>query len=395
MPRIPLRWLILSVFAGSAVLNYLDRQVLAALAPLLRTELNLSNADYGLILSAFSIVYAAASPLAGLFIDRIGLTYGIALLVALWSAAGSLTGVTQGLAGMLACRAVLGVAQSGGVPATGKAIRQYLDASERALGNAFSQFGLSLGAVMAPPLATWLALAYGWRSAFLVTGLLGFVWIPLWLAAARRMPAQQAAPAASWHGAASLLRDRRLWGFVIANVLSMVGYSLWSNWTTVYLVEAHRLSLAEAARYAWLPPLVSNLGAVLGGWLSMRLIRHKVEPMQARYRVCLWAAIAALATAVIPFAPSPWLAITLVSFSFFAVAAFSVNLYTMPLDVFEPSQAAFSVSLLTAAYGGMQTVVSPLVGASIDRYGFAPACLAAAAAPLAAIGVLKLTRRHS
>jgi MFS transporter, ACS family, hexuronate transporter len=395
VPRIPLRWLILSVFAGSAVLNYLDRQVLAALAPLLRTELNLSNADYGLILSAFSIVYAAASPLAGLFIDRIGLTYGIALLVALWSAAGSLTGVTQGLAGMLACRAVLGVAQSGGVPATGKAIRQYLDASERALGNAFSQFGLSLGAVMAPPLATWLALAYGWRSAFLVTGLLGFVWIPLWLAAARRMPAQQAAPAASWHGAASLLRDRRLWGFVIANVLSMVGYSLWSNWTTVYLVEAHRLSLAEAARYAWLPPLVSNLGAVLGGWLSMRLIRHKVEPMQARYRVCLWAAIAALATAVIPFAPSPWLAITLVSFSFFAVAAFSVNLYTMPLDVFEPSQAAFSVSLLTAAYGGMQTVVSPLVGASIDRYGFAPACLAAAAAPLAAIGVLKLTRRHS
>lgn len=393
MPRIPLRWLILSVFVGSSVLNYLDRQVLAALAPLLRTELNLSNADYGLILSAFSIVYAAAAPLAGHFIDRVGLTYGIALLVALWSAAGSLTGVTQGLAGMLACRAVLGVAQSGGVPATGKAIRQYLEASERALGNAFSQFGLSIGAMLAPPVATWLALAYGWRSAFLVTGVLGFIWIPLWLAAAKRIPAQSAAPAANWQGAATLLRDRRLGGFVIANVLSMVGYSLWSNWTTVYLVEAHRLSLAEAARYAWLPPLVSNLGAVLGGWLSMRLIRREVEPMQARYRVCLWAAISALATVVIPFAPSPWLAITLVSFSFFAVAAFSVNLYTMPLDVFEPSQAAFSISLLTAAYGGMQTVVSPLVGVSIDRYGFAPACVAAAVAPLAAMAVLKFTRR--
>jgi len=393
--RIPLRWLILGVFVGSSVLNYLDRQVLAALAPLLCSELHLSNADYGLILSAFSIVYAAASPLAGLFIDRIGLTYGIALLVALWSAAGSFTGMIQGLAGMLVCRAVLGVAQSGGVPATGKAIRQYLNPSERALGNGVSQLGLSVGAILAPPLATWLALAYGWRSAFLVTGLLGFLWIPLWLASARRVPEQQEAPKADWRGARTVLGDRRLWGFIAANVLSMVGYSLWSNWTTVYLVEAHRLSLAGAARYAWLPPLVSNLGGLLGGWMSLRLIRRKVEPVEARYRVCLWAAVAALTTAVIPVVDNPWLAITLVSFSFFTVAAFSVNLYTMPLDVFAPSQAAFSVSLLTAAYGAMQTVVSPLIGASIDRYGFAPACLASAAAPVAAVGTLRLTRERS
>jgi ACS family hexuronate transporter-like MFS transporter len=393
VPRIPLRWLLLGVFVGSSVLNYLDRQVLAALAPLLRAELHLSNTDYGLILSAFSIVYAAASPLAGLFIDRVGLTYGIAVLVALWSAAGSFTGATQGFAGMLACRAVLGVAQSGGVPATGKAIRQYLDASERALGNAFSQFGLSVGAMLAPLVATWLALAYGWRWAFLVTGLLGFFWIPLWLVAARRIPPQHAAPAAGWRGATTVLGDRRLWGFILANVLSMTVYSLWTNWTTVYLVDAHRLSLAQAARYAWIPPLVSNLGGVLGGWLSLRLIRRGVEPIQARYRVCLMAAVAGLATAAIPLAPSPWAAIALVSFSFFTVAGFSVNLYTMPLDVFESSRAAFSISLLTAAYGGMQTVVSPLIGASIDRYGFQPACLAAAVAPLAAAGVLKLTRR--
>jgi len=393
VPRIPLRWLLLSVFIGSSVLNYLDRQVLAALAPLLRTELGLSNTDYGLILSAFSIVYAAASPLAGLFLDRIGLTYGIAVLVALWSAAGSLTGVTQGLAGMLACRAVLGVAQSGGVPATGKAIREYLNASERALGNGFSQFGLSVGAMLAPPVATWLALGYGWRSAFVVTGLLGVLWIPLWLAAARRMPAQHIAPRANWRGSAAVLKDRRLWGIIAANVLSMTVYSLWTNWTSVYLVEAQHLSLAEAARYAWLPPLVSNFGGIMGGWLSLRLIRRKAEPSEARYRVCVWAAVAALATAAIPFAPSPWLAIAAVSFSFFTVAGFSVNLYTMPLDVFEPSQAAFSVSLLTAAYGGMQTIVSPLIGKSIDLFGFEPACFATALAPLAAVGVLKLTRR--
>jgi len=391
--RIPARWLVFGVFIGSSVLNYLDRQALAALAPLLCSELHLSNTDYGLVLSSFSIVYAAAAPLAGLLLDRVGLTYGIALLVALWSAAGSATGLAQGLAGLLICRAVLGAAQAGGVPASGKAIRQYLDAPERALGNAFSQLGLSLGAMAAPPLAAWLALIYGWRSAFLATGLLGFLWIPAWLATVRRMPAPAVAPAANWRGTATLLRDRRLWGFVAANILSMLGYSLWTNWTTVYLVGAHGQSVVQAARYAWLPPLAANLGGALGGWLSLRLIRRNTEPCQARYRVCVWAAIAGLAAAAIPLAGSAWLAIALVSFNFFTVAAFSVNLYSMPLDVFEPSQAAFSVSLLTAAYGLMQTLASPLIGASVAHYGFGPLCLAAGAAPRAAVAALRLTRR--
>ncbi len=148
---VPLRWVVVSVFVLSSSLNYLDRQILAALAPLLRAEFHLTNAGYGQVLAVFSISYAACSPVAGLLIDRFGLNRGISLGVGLWSLAGVATGFVRNLAGLLSCRAVLGAAESSGVPAVGKALHKYLPAKERALGNALSQIGLSVGAIVAPP----------------------------------------------------------------------------------------------------------------------------------------------------------------------------------------------------------------------------------------------------
>ena len=176
--RGPLSLVVLAVFVLSSAINYLDRQTLATLAPLLRADFHLSREQYGWILGAFSITYAASAPFAGMLIDRIGLTRGISLAVGLWSCAGIATGFTRGLGGLVGCRAVLGVAEAGGIPAAGKAIHQYLRPPERALGNAVNQAGVSLGAILAPPLATWIALRYGWRMAFVVTGILGLVWIP-------------------------------------------------------------------------------------------------------------------------------------------------------------------------------------------------------------------------
>ena len=107
---VPLRWVVIGVFVLSSTLNYLDRQILAALAPLLRQEFSLTNADYGWVLAVFSITYAVSSPLAGLLIDRFGLNRGISLGVGLWSLAGIATGFTRNLTGLLGCRAVLGAA---------------------------------------------------------------------------------------------------------------------------------------------------------------------------------------------------------------------------------------------------------------------------------------------
>ncbi|MBM3744420.1 MAG: MFS transporter [Acidobacteria bacterium] len=386
---VPTRWLVLGVFVLSSALNYLDRLLVPALAPRLKEEFHLSNADYGLVLAAFSVVYAACAPSAGWFIDRIGLNRGISLAVGFWSLAAMSISLAGGLAALMLCYAALGLAQAGGIPASGKAIALYLEPRERALGSAVSQVGLSLGAMVAPPLGVWLALHYGWRWAFVVAGAAGLLWIPLWNAVARAAPAP-GAPAVG--RTAALLRDPRLWGIVAANVLAMTVYTLWSNWTMVFLVQAHSLSLAQSAWLAWMPPVAANLGGLAGGWLSMRWIRGGSAPAPARLRACLVAALLLLVTAAVPWLPGATLATVGICLSYFWVVAFSVNLYALPLDMYGAARAAFATAMLTSAYGAMQAVFSPLTGALIDRWGFHPVCAIVAALPLAAWLVLRRTQ---
>lgn len=393
--RFPRRWVAFGILTLATALNYLDRQVLAALAPQIRGEFQLSNTDYGLLLSAFSITYALSSPLAGILIDRVGLNRGISVSVALWSLCGVSTGMVNGFAGLLAVRAALGLAESGGIPASGKANALYLAPKERSLGAAVNQIGLSIGAAGAPLAGTWLALTHGWRSAFVVTGLLGFIWVPVWLATARRIPPQAPPRERIRMRLSDVIADRRLWALVGANVLCMVLYSLWSNWTTLYLVEERGLALADAnSRFAWIPPVFANLGGLLGGWLAYRWIHRGADVQASRIRVCFWSAIVLALTAAIPYMPSAGLATAGICLSFFFTTSMSVNIYALPLDIFGSHHAAFAISALTFAFGLMQTVISPAIGALIDAYGFGPVCLAGSLMPLAAVAILKQMERR-
>jgi len=385
------RWLVLAVFVLSSAINYLDRQTLATLAPVLRTEFHLSNTEYGLILTAFSITYAAAAPFAGMLIDQIGLNRAITLAVGVWSCAGIATGFTRGLSGLIGCRASLGIAEAAGIPGAGKAIHQYLRPAERALGNGVNQAGVSMGMILAPPIATYLAVTVGWRQAFVITGILGLIWIPVWRWASRWAVAAPS-PKLEASAGSEMLRDRRLWAFVAANALSMVGYSLWTNWTTLFLVQVHGVTLVQAAWYAWIPPVFAAAGGAAGGWLSLRFMDRGLAALPARFRVCVAAAVISLATAAVPLAPSAAWASGMISLSIFAVSAFSVNMYTMPLDAFGGARAAFAVSILVASYGGVQALISPAFGRVIDLYGYTPLAVIAALTPLAACGVLHATR---
>jgi len=384
------RWWVLSIFVLSSTINYLDRQSLATLAPPVRAEFHLTYEQYGLILTAFSITYAACAPFAGLLLDTMGLNRTIMFAVAVWSIAGIATGFTAGLTGLIVCRAVLGVAEAAGIPAAGKAIHQYLPPPDRALGNAVNQIGVSLGLILAPPVAAWIAIEQGWRAAFIVTGLLGLIWIPIWSRASLAVPSEMP-PRQPVRAPLTILQTPRLWGLVVANALSMIGYSLWTNFTVSYLVDVHSLGLQQAAAYSWIPFFFAALGGLAGGWLSRAKMSQGQPAVTARTQVCRMAAILALITAVIPAMPGPFLSAAAISLSMFAVAAFSVNMYTLPLDIFGGARAAFAVSILVAAYGAIQAMISPIFGAIIDAHGFAPVCRIAAVTPLAAYGVLKWT----
>jgi MFS transporter, ACS family, hexuronate transporter len=371
MHSVRFRWFAFSVFVISSTLNYLDRQLLATLAPLIMAELAFNQTDFGFLISAFSIAYAASSLIAGWFLDRVGVNRGMTAAVSWWSAAAVATGFSRGIGGLVICRAALGIGESAGVPAAGKLNGMYLKPEERALGAAVNQIGLSLGLAIAP---LWISIArtHTWRTPFVITGLFGFLWIPVWLAISRAVPPVQASsefePRASQvHQGFSLLRERSLILVVAANVLWMGSYSLWSNWTTLYLTRVHNLTLQESARYVWIPPLISNLGGFFGGWMSLRWVKNGIEPVVARRKAVWVSALGSLVTLVLPFAPDARWATTIISISFFFALAGSVNIYAIPIDLYGAARSGLAISALTCAYGFLQTVISPVIGYLSDH----------------------------
>lgn len=389
-----LRWFAVFVFALSNALNFMDRQILSALAPEIMREFRMSAADYGDVVLTFSLCYAIAAPAAGLLIDRIGLNRGSALAISIWSLAGMCTGLTSTLAGLMLCRAALGIGEAGGIPGTGKVSALYLVPRERAFGSAISQVGITIGAVSAPLVAQFISRLYGWRIAFVVVGALGFLWIPIWLAVSRRAPRLGEESSKPSMPVRDVLRAPLFWALLLANVLLMSVYSLWLNWTTLFLVGRYGMT-QQAANYglAWIPPVFATAGGFFGSWLTLRWSAASGDVTPARMRVIMLGCFALLLNCAVPFLPTPAISTALICLSYFCCVAASVNIYALPLDLFGPARAAFAVAGLTSAYGLLQGVFSAAVGRVVDAWGFEPVCVAAGLLPVGAWLVLHLALR--
>jgi ACS family hexuronate transporter-like MFS transporter len=387
-PSLRLRWVAVIVFVFSAALNYLDRQILATMVDIWRTSAHpdfaFDYADYGILLSVFSIAYALSAPLMGWFLDRVGLNTGMSFAVAVWAVASFGTGTVRSFHELLFWRALLGIAEAAGVSAQAKVSGMYLLPEERALGAATQQLGLSVGAGLAPAFTVFFAYNYSWRETFFAAATASLLWIPLWLATSRAIPAAVERVGATRHANAwGQIRDARLWALMGANALGMTVYSLWTNWAPPYLVRVHHLTPPQAAHYSWAVPVAAWFGAFAGGSLSWRWIRGGATAVAARKRACLAGSALALVTAAVPLTPTPLTATIAMSLSLFLVASWSTNLYTIPVDLYGAGRAAFGVSALVFSYGVMQALVSKPLGQGIEKYGFAPVCLALAALPLA------------
>jgi hypothetical protein len=189
-----------------------------------------------------------------------------------------------------------------------------------------------------------------------------------------------------------ILKKPQTWGFIAANVLGMTIFALWTSWTVIFFKNMYGLDSVEANKLAPIPQFLAYAGSILGGAASLWLIRQGWEPLRARRRVCLIAAVGMLVTAFVPLAATPWQAVGMIALSTFASNLWGVNLYTMPLDAYGSHRAAFAVSLLTAGYGFLQIVISPWIGRQVDASGFSTVCLVAAVCPLVGYGILELTR---
>lgn len=386
-----LRWWITGLIFLSTVINYIDRQTLSVLAPILTRELQLSNAGYGLISMAFMIPYTAMYIVSGLLIDRYGsrLVFGVAAVW--WSVASMLHAATTTVTGFGVVRFLLGTAESANFVAAQKVAAEWFPPRDRGTLNGWVQAGTTTGAVIAPPLVVWLALQYGWRFAFVATGALGLVWAIVWfwvyrlpadhprITAEERVllaPAEgEGRPAGPTPGIRALLgffRYPQTWGLLLARIISDPVWWFYLFWLPKFMTEKQAMSAAGMSHVVWIPYLFSDIGSVAGGWYSGRLIGRGVGAVTARRRVMLTAVAFMPLGLLLLLAPPVPVTLFLISVVLGAHSIWKTNLVTLTVDIF-PRHVIATVHGIVATGGGIGgSIFTGLAGLVIDRYSYTP-----------------------
>src|SRR5436309_13814117 len=176
-----LRWWIISLIFLATLINYIDRLTISVLAPVITHDLGLTNTEFGSILTWFLLAYTISQGLSGKLYDRIGTKRGFVSSIVLWSIAAIAHAYARGLASLSAFRFVLGFGEAGNWTGAAKTVAEWFPINQRAFGMAIFNSGAAIGSIVAPPLIVWLQLQYGWQTTFIVTGILGFLWLLLWL----------------------------------------------------------------------------------------------------------------------------------------------------------------------------------------------------------------------
>jgi MFS transporter, ACS family, aldohexuronate transporter len=383
-----LRWVMIGLALTATIINYLDRQTLSVVAPALRDQFKMSNEAYGSVLSAFMLAYTVSNGLSGPMLDRLGTRLGYAACMAWWSTAGILHALATGPWSLAGFRFLLGVGEAGNWPAGVKVVSEWFPARERALAAGVFNSGAAIGAIIAPPLVAWLALQYSWRTAFVVVGLTGYAWLAVWWLV-YHTPANLRAeviarPPAPWR----LLRTRFLAVLTLSKVFLDPVWYFYIFWFPQYLRSVHGFGLAKIGMTAWIPFVTADLGNLVGGWLTGRLMRGGVPPSTARKTVV--AIFAVLMTAAIPaiVVTNVWASVAWVSVATFGYTGYNSNALAFPPDVFPRNMvaSAWGLASMGSGFGGM--LFSWLSGWVIDRYGYTPVFIACGIMPLVAASLV-------
>ena len=276
-----LRWVLIALAFLASVINYLDRQTLSVLAPVLQDEFHMPPTQYSRIVFAFMLAYTVMNGLSGQIIDRVGLKIGYALTVAWWSAAEILHAFSNGVVSLGIFRFLLGMGEAGNWPAGVKLVAEWFPPGERALASGIFNSGSSIGAVIAPPLVTWIVLSSGWRQAFAFIGLTGFVWLIFWWMLYRPRVGGASAPKPRPMPVRQLFQDRFLWQLTLSKVFSDPVWYFYIFWFSQYLKTARGFTLLEIGQTAWIPFLAADIGNVMGGLFSARLTRRGISADRA------------------------------------------------------------------------------------------------------------------
>lgn len=394
MTHVRLRWLVLSLLFASTVINYVDRQALSVLLPALRTDLHLSSADYGAITTAFMLAYTVSQLLSGALIDRVGTRAGFAIAMLIWSIAAALHATATTAWSLLALRVLLGFGEAGNWPAGAKAVAEWFPQPRRAFAMGVFDGGSAVGAIAAPPLVAALALTHGWRAAFLLTGLLGLVWLAAWLfiyrapALAGAAAGEAGRPRAFWTSVSEVAANRQLWGLMFTRMLATPVWWFYVFWLPDYLSKERGFTLLEIGLFGWIPYLTVDIGKLVGGAASDRWLERGASATLARKSVMAVGALAMACGIFVVNASTASGAIAWVSLATFGFGLWSANILALHADIFPAENMAGAVGMtgMAASLGGAAFTYA--VGQMVDAAGYGPAFAVASIAPPLACLVL-------
>jgi MFS transporter, ACS family, aldohexuronate transporter len=384
------RWWVATLLFLATVINYVDRQTLSVLAPVLRDEFHMSNTAYSQVVFAFLLAYMIMQTVSGRMMDRLGTRRGFSLCIGWWSIAALLHAAATSVFSFGIFRFLLGLGEAGNWPGGVKVVSEWFPPRQRAFAIGFFNSGSTLGAVFTPPLVTWIALRWGWRQAFVLTAALGFVWLAVWLATYRTpaMAAQDDLPASRGTRWRQLFRYRQVWALVLTRMLADPVWWFYVFWLPEYLRRERQFSLAEIGYFAWIPFVTAGFGNIAGGAVSGWLMRAGWPALQARKVVMVVSAAVMVAGIPAVLVRDNRMALALISLVTMAYSAWGANVLTIPADLV-PQHVIASVSGISgtgAALGGMAFMLA--VGFVVDRFSYAPVFVAAGLMPLAAAACL-------
>ncbi|HEV8039482.1 MAG TPA: MFS transporter [Bryobacteraceae bacterium] len=418
-PRIiaSLRWWIGGILFASTVINYIDRQTLSILAPYLKQEYHWTNTDYANIAIAFRLAYTIGQTVCGRLMDRVGTRRGLTISVTWYSIVSLLTSLASSISSFAVFRFLLGAGESANWPGASKAVSEWFPKRDRALAAALYDSGSSVGGAVAPFLILPLYLRWGWRVAFAVPGLLGFLWLIAW----RRMyhlPQQH--PNISdgerklilrESGEAEISRKPRLrlrdllklpqtWGTIISKSLTDPVWFFITDWFPIYLV-AKGISIKSGLLAVWIPFLAADLGNFFGGAASGYLIRRGWKLGAARKALVVLGGVGVLLLIPTVYTTNLHLITLLFGLATFSYASFSTIANVLPADLFATDSVA-SVSGLSGTGAGIGTIIAfKLIGHFSDvrqaaaSHSFDPIVIVAGLIPLVGMALVLLLVRNT
>ena len=386
-----LRWYMIGLVTVGTVLGYLTRNAIAAAAPTLMSQLNISTQQYSYIIAAYSACYTLMQPVAGYVLDVMGTKVGYAMFAIMWAIFCMATALASSWGGLAIARGAVGMAEAAMIPAGLKASSEWFPAKERSIAVGYFNVGSSIGGMIAPPLVVWCIIMHSWQLAFVITGALSMLWAISWLVLYKHPKDQkklsneerdyilegQEAQHQTTNGkkmsAWDILRNRQFWGIALPRFLAEPAWGTFNAWIPLFMFKVYGFNLKEIAMFAWMPMLFADLGCILGGYLPPFFQKHfKVNLIVSRKMVVTMGAVLMIGPGMIGLFTSPYAAIALLCVGGFAHQSLSGALITLSSDVFGRNEVATANGLTGMAAWTASTLFALVVGALADTIGFSP-----------------------